>query len=298
MTSLYGSERQRAIRYVGFAKHTQAKISWRLLLLAHSLEKGLSVPERHDDFGVKKAEDLIGLMARYSNKNDFAYSEALSVLKKYKNFRKSLNLDISFLEPLKSEVAVVLPHAGIYELSAEDVKCNSEDFSTLCDKRHSVREFGDIYISREQIIAAIDTAKKAPSACNRQMVKVYFSMDPDKNLQIAELVPGDRGSQQEKAIYLIVCADMEAFDYYEINQWYVNGGIFLAYLQLALTSNNIGSCIYQWPADKELTIKLRSLLQIKENYAIISVLSAGNYREKFNVIQSSRTETSEYYSCV
>ena len=61
------------------------------------------------------------------------------------------------------------------------------------------------------------------------MVKVYFSMDPDKNLQIAELVPGDRGSQQEKAIYLIVCADMEAFDYYEINQWYVNGGIFLAY---------------------------------------------------------------------
>ena len=62
------SEMLKDIRYCGFHRDHAQKLGWRMLLLAHSLEKGLGIPNRRVDFGRKKAQDLLRYLRAYCKK--------------------------------------------------------------------------------------------------------------------------------------------------------------------------------------------------------------------------------------
>lgn len=286
-------------KYSGFWETKLNKVMWRLLLLAHSLEKGLGMEKGRKDFGGRKAKDLMILLKQYRDLTDnvdtYAYMEAVSVMNAYREFRIQNGLDVSMYSALDQYLVEVQKiEAGYESLSAQDVAYDAENFEKLCAIRHSVRSFNGQSVSKEEIDRAVALMRTAPSACNRQMVKVYCSMQREDNLKLAELVPGNTGFEKEPDKYLFITADMSAFDHNEVEQWYVNGGISVAFLQLAFTAYEIGSCVFQWPKDKARDAQVRGILRIPENEVIVSVLGIGHYEDRFNILKSTRKDTSEF----
>ena len=98
-----------------------------------------------------------------------------------------------------------------------------------------------------------------------------------------------------KKLFLFICSDITAFDYFEVYQWYLNAGIFSAYLTLSLTSLNVASCIYQWPIGYKYSDNIKKMLSIPSNYEITTVLSVGNYKDKVKVLKSERKNVEEYF---
>ncbi len=301
MKSIMNKELKHNVKYTGFDSETDIKIRWRLLLLAHSLEKGLSICDSRPDFGKGKAEDLLRLLQTVKDGNStgkdlFEYKLAVSILKRYRTHRETNGLDTGFLSELDQfGIDGTVLDAGIRNVEKDVLYCDPDAFADLCNKRHSIREYSDIRLSKDDIVKAIDTARFAPSACNRQMAKVFFTLDPSKNRQFAEYIPGNYGTKDDNATYLFICADKTAFDYFEAYQWYLNGGIFASYLSLALTSNNVGNCIYQWPVDFEYTDTVKAQLGIPESYEIVTVISAGYYKETVRFPNSVRKPVEDYY---
>lgn len=284
------------VEYCGFFRNNDSEVYWRLLLLAHSLEKGLSLPEMRADFGKEKAQSLMRFMVMAKNHDRFEYKEAASVLEKYYEFRKANKYQVDFAdEALFSEQKIPV---GPINIGKKDLLYNNKEFEKLCSIRHSVREFDDTPVSKSEVLKALEIARLAPSACNRQMIRVYFSEKRDINTDLAKIVPGNSGSEKECITYIFVAADRNAFDYYEIDQWYVNGGLFAAYFQLALTASNLGSCIYQWPKDKKLDCIAKKLLEIPESYQIVMAIGVGHYKDDFKVLESARKDLEEYFHCV
>lgn len=288
-------------KYVGFIKYNDSTIRWRLLLLSHSLEKGFLLCDSRINFGYKKAVDLFDLVkVAKKNKldNKFEYQEAISALSKYKEYRENKKLECEFLSDLENYTSDcdIKCQFGVKQLPKEELMFKESNvFYKLCIKRHSVREYSDSYVSEDIIIKAIDLARLSPSACNRQMNKVFFSSDIQINKKLSEFIPGNSGTKDEKSIFLFICSDTTAFDFFELYQWYLNGGIFAAYLSLALTSLNVGNCIYQWPISYKSNKSVRKLLEIPVNFEITTVISVGNYRDVVNVLNSERKSVNEYF---
>ena len=138
-------------------------------------------------------------------------------------------------------------------------------------------------------------SKLATSPCNRQPVKLYYSMDHDKNKIISKIIPGNIGFENEIRNFLIVTSSKNYFSLQEYNQWYVNGGIFLGYLRLALHILNLGSCIFQWAlyADEK---QLRAICTIPQSEVIIAIIGIGHYANESYCIKAQRKSTEEYIS--
>ena len=288
------------VKYLGFVFSNKATIKWRMMLLSHSLEKGISLCDSRIDFGKRKAKDLFELIKKAEisgNNNCFEFNEACSILQAYKDHRDRNKLDTFFLKGFdeineKSDLWSV----GVDEIYKKNLFFeDSNQFYQLCKKRHSVREYSNEYVNKEIIIKAIDICRLSPSACNRQMTKVFFSMNKEINQKIADYIPGNSGTKNEKAIFLFICSDITAFDYFEVYQWYLNAGIFSAYLTLSLTSLNVASCIYQWPIGYKYSDNIKKMLSIPSNYEITTVLSVGNYKDKVKVLKSERKKVEEYF---
>lgn len=287
------------IRFCGFHGDSMEKVRWRLLLLAHSLEKGLGMDQGRKNFGLQKAADLLRMIDRYlalgGDRQSYEYREAVSVLVKYRDFRMENDLDVSAYEKLdRMAEGIDLVNAGSREIFLSDVTYEAEHFEKLCNIRHSVRSFSRKTVEKREIDRAIAMMATAPSACNRQMVKIHCAMDRSTNLELGKIIPGNTGFEEAADKYLFITADMTAFDDVEIDQWYVNGGIYAAYLQLAFTACEIGSCIFQWPKDVYREKCARKLLGIPENEAIVTVLGIGHYRESFHVLMSERKPVEEF----
>lgn len=291
------------IKYCGFHSDRYEKVLWRLLLLSHSLEKGLGFYNKKDNFGLQKAYDLLKYMIISLDKGvvpgSFEYSESVAILKKYMQFRQDRGMDNV---QLKKEIEahglfnyeVKALEAGERILFREDVQYNAQDFEKLCSIRHSIREYSEVEVTADQIRAAVEIARTAPSACNRQMFKLYNSENNEVNEKLAEVVPGNRGFQSEPNKYLFITTDKCAFDDTEMDQCYVNGGIFAAFLQLAFTSQEIGSCIFQWPKNKKANKNVKKLLGIANSEVVVTVLGVGHYKDSFSVICSARRNAEDF----
>ena len=283
--------------YTGFLDPNESFQKWRLLLLAHSIEKGLSICDSRPDFGVQKATDLLDIMDKTNGLlNTFEFREAVSVLSQYCEHRKKNNLDISFCnDRLRKYNSVQSVSAGYSIIPKNELSYDYARFKELCNKRHSVREYSKEWVSAESIKEVIQLASTSPSACNRQMIKVFFSPDENDNIELAKTIPGNNGTREEHATYLYIAADRTAFDWFESEQWLLNGGIFLSYLSLGFTAKGIGNCIYQWPIQWKSESVVRNILNIPNKFSIVAVLAVGNYKQDVKVLASCRKNAQEYY---
>lgn len=110
---------------------------------------------------------------------------------------------------------------------------------------------------------------------------------------VNDLITGSSGFKGETPNYIIVTTDRACFMKEEQYQWYINGGIYLSYLTLALHSLGIGNCIMQWKAFYRTENKLKELLGISSHEAIIAVVGCGYYQGDTKCIYAQRKAVSD-----
>lgn len=163
------------------------------------------------------------------------------------------------------------------------------DLESFFSSRHSIRTYLQEPVKEENIREAVKIANRAPSACNRQASYVYFSNSKETVEKIDSLITGSSGFKGEVPNYIIVTTDRAAyFSDVEQFQWYINGGLYLSYLSLALHSQGIGHCIMQWKAFYKTEDDLKALMGISKSEAIIAVVGCGYYPEEVRCIDAQR----------
>lgn len=272
-----------------------------LLLLAHSLEKGMGIENPRKGFGREKAAALIECLHKSEDKSSYAFKESLSVLGAYIEFsEKSGSVDKSLTSAYEELSAQVLKsdwYPAGYELYApQEIYANiyTDDVRQFFCSRHSVRAFENEPISEETMDSILSIASTAPSACNRQPIRVYWTSDKDKVAAIDALIPGNKGFEGQIPNWAIITADRGMFGSTECLQWYVNGGIYASHFVLACHANHIGSCIFQLPIAHESIDQIRQVAHIPNNYAIICAVGFGKPKKQGKRLMVSRKPVEDY----
>ena len=141
------------------AKSEIPQLEYSILLIVHSLEKGLS-SKKLRPFGNEKVKELIQVMNKfpinYIENPNTPFIMGVSILKKWKQVfdenrweeNESYKNVKKFLKHLESYD--MYPVGSFRYTSKEALKYNNIDYLNAIKSRHSVREFSDKKISKEE----------------------------------------------------------------------------------------------------------------------------------------------------
>lgn len=282
----------------------QSQIEYDLMLMIHSLEKGMC----HKDlrpFGEKKVSHiLLGLkeLEKYDlNLSGFVAKMSMGILLKWKtiydnnSWTKSEVYDNvkSYLENKQSDVFDV----GSLEYSKKNFeKYRDFDYLNAISTRHSVRDFLKKEISKDDINYCVSAALLTPTACNRQMVKIYSIKNDNYKNVIKSVLLGLSGFNKDSVNFFVITYDLSAFSFYgERNQGMLNAGLVAMNFVNALHFKGIGSCFLQWGNGNKIEDTVKEELNIPKNERIAIVIGAGYYKDEYLVPKSIRKMVEDIY---
>ena len=283
---------------------TKSSLLATIIITYHIIEKGLTMPGMYLGFGRKKLLELIYLCNEFVKnygKEEQQLNVAVSVIAEYKKVHEDFSFKLD--EKLLSEINALLdlfeiePSCQI-EMTREryysDLNASFEVFSA---SRHSVRNFSGA-ISKEQIIKAVELANNAPSACNRQFIRVHCISDRELIKSCLSFQNGNRGFGHLADKLLIITADISSVTQQERNDAYTNAGIYVMNLSYALHKNKVAHCMLNWSVSPSTDLKLRNFLnstniKISSAESIALFIACGDVPECFKLTVSKRKSVNE-----
>lgn len=288
-----------------FNDNSMLKLEAKIIENYHVLEKGLSMVDRKEVFGKKKAKELVDLLKRYINMGypteRSQIQSAIKVLKQYfeahsitndthiKNLEKDSN---NFFDYLLNDLSI---SGGSREVTKEEIINGAKgDFRKVANSRFSIRNFTPKNVEVNSILNAIEIAKKTPSACNRQSSHVYIISDKEKIKEVLSIQNGNRGFGHLINKLLIVTSNLNAFKGpNERYQSYIDGGMFAMSLLYSLHYEGLGACPLNWSVTKDKDKKIRNCIDIKDSENVIMLIGVGNIPEKLSIAVSERKSLNE-----
>ena len=299
----YRYDKQFFERNFSHSSENQKKVGYNMLLISHSLEKGMSnyKPRR---FGVEKVKKLMKLIDKYASygsyENQYDFVCAVNVLRGYARFyenEKWVDADeyknvVGFLNKYKD---IKKMDVGSFKLYKEDFEKDSKiDYKKFLASRRSVREYLKKPLLERDVKKAVEIAILSPSACNRQMCKVYYVKDKEKADKLIALAQGFGGFEKETINLLVVTFDVSAnYMVGERNQGWLNAGLFSMNLVNALHSMGIGSCFCQFGNSVKDEETVKRILDISPSERVAVFISAGYYCDEMLIPYSPRKEVSD-----
>ena len=290
-------------KYSGaFRKSKVSDISY-LTWLYHVIEKGLAMPEMRLGFGhgkiIELDEKISEFISLYGEKKQAL--DAIEVLLEYDRVHceagYQLPQDISMIvNKWKAKYPLLKPvQQNVYSKDAFWGNLNS-DFPKFMKSRHSVRHFSGA-VSEQQIINAIELARFAPSACNRQPARVHIVSDKKLKEKCLALQNGNRGFGNLADKLLVVTGDLSTVlggpEFFDLG---TNVGIFIMNLSYGLHYNKVAHCILNWYALPKQDRALRDILNIPDEESVFAYIVCGDLPETFKVVASPRIEADEIYT--
>lgn len=293
-----------------FFRHSQsgrrtlnpAQLRGRMLAKAHSIEKGLSMPDVRPFFGKDALSELARLMKAFEaqglDRNDAAYLMGRHAVAAYLEHHRARGLELpaelAFVQALSADQGSA-ELGGVRTVTATALKAAGRgDFDSVVNTRHSIRAFDAGPVDPATLEQAVALAQKSPSVCNRQSCGVYVVDDPELRKQALDIQGGNRGFGQDIGALLVVTSDLSIFrDSKERNQGFVDGGLFAMTLMYALHYLGLGCCPLNWSAARAKDRRLRHLLDIPDNELVIVLLGVGNLKPSFDVASSPRRAKAE-----
>lgn len=256
----------------------------------HVLEKGLTMPRRRLGFGQGAVRHLMNLVESFERRfgSDSQVTHAVGVLRAYRDLHAGRPEATPRLE------AFLAAHPGVPSANEPHVTrdaffaAKDSPFPAFAASRHVVRHFAGP-VPTGTIEEVVRLAMTAPSACNRQHVRVHAVSDPTSRDRLFALQGGTRGFGSDADKVLVVTADMSSVRWaWERHDIYTNGGIFVMNLCYALHYHGVAHCILHWSVPPATDRAAHALLGIPENEAIVQVLACGLPPDEFDVAASPR----------
>ena len=296
--ALYWYDFRRYWRHSGSLRQTEREqVLGHLIHGYHRIEKGLTMPNFRAGFGKSAVATLMKWVVVFENRygtDEPQLHHAVGVLKEYVRVNSALGV---------SEINAVRQFCEMrpYAKNVEERETTAAEFFSEVDapfprfvaSRHSIRNYAG-EVSESAIRDAVEIAKTAPSACNRQPVRVYCVASRDKIEGMMDLQGGNRGFGKDCDKLLVLTGDLHDGNWInERNSVYFDAGLFTMNLSYALHYSKIVHCILNWSTDAATDRKARSLLGIPENEVIAILIACGRPPEKFRVPCSPRKTLGE-----
>lgn len=268
MRRMFAYDRARFLAHSPHSRETKEGALASIIMNYHIVEKGLTMPDFRLGFGQPK------LLALVASLNDFAdrfgtdapqFREAVAVVAEYRKVHAEANFKISeelseALDALLRRVPVEPSHQ--IEMTRERYFSSLDaPFERFSASRHSVRNFAGT-VSVEQIRSAVALANNAPSACNRQYMRVHCLTDKNDVRRALALQNGNRGFGHLADKLLVLTADLRAVWGTERNDLFTNAGIYLMNLCYALHKNRVAHCMLNWSVSPKTDRELRRLINV------------------------------------
>ena len=297
---------KRLITYgAAYCPKNKTTLEAKIILHYHVLEKGITMPNRHLPFGLKMAKELALLIEKfetiYGSTNQVGH--AVAVLKEYYDIHYKANAtkneDFDYIKKFVSKCSVDASKQLHYERT-KYYACKDRPFPEFARWRHTIRNYGPKSLDDAKIRDAVELAITAPSACNRQHIRVHCIASRPVCERILELQGGNRGFGNLSDKILIITADLrsEIAGIRERYDPYVNGGIFIMNLCYALSYYEVAYCILTCSLELGKEVEIRNLASIPENEVVVSMLCCGEPPDKFDVASSPRRNVEEVLSYV
>lgn len=305
--ALFKYDCERFVKYAGGFHQDcrEAKLA-QMIMAYHVLEKGLTMPRRRLDFGHQAVLRLISIINGYVKEygiDDAQTRHAIGCVKEYYELHESFNFnmgaDLEYWSVIKEFCGKFqeVPSAKQLELTKEEFFADKDAaFPVFAKSRHTLRHYnGSVDI--EKIKKAVELAITAPSACNRQFIKVHCVSNHTIRDELFKLQNGNRGFGGDADKVLVITADLNGNRWpEERNDLYTNAGIFAMNLCYALHYNKIAHCILNWSVSPEKDAKGHKLLGIPQNETIALIISCGNAPDRFMVANSPRKILSDIFA--
>ena len=270
-----------------------------LMVMSHVLEKGITMPERRMGFGQPRVRDLLRHLDEIINRWGSDSMEVQSTIADLKQYLEIHQAD-SYTLPsdIESGIKKLLPILNInddncYAETKDDFFRPTVDFAKFAESRHSIRWFTDEPVDNNKLIAAIQLAQTAPSACNRQATKVKIIASEEGKKLCCSMQNGTRGFGEKADKWLLITTEVGAWSHMHHSSGILDGGIFVMNLLYALHYYGIVAC----PLNAHLKIKDKKKLQrtlgYPESETPVAFIVIGNAPEHFMVPKSRRLPSNE-----
>lgn len=267
-----------------------------IIRLYHTIEKGLSYEEYRPGFGIVNVNKLVQVLDNYSKKYDtsrFCYVTALSCLEQYiKKNRRFNYVDENLEKKISALPGTANKMGGIIEFKAlTKTEVQRLNYEELMENRHSIRHFDKKPVELALLIKALKIAQFTPSACNRQGWKTRIIVNKECIKTILENQNGNTGFGEEIDKFLVITADLCAFQKdREVFQPFIDGGMYAESVLNALHFEGIGSIPLGASLFKTQEYAIRKKLKISESEVLILFIGLGNYPKKSITTRSERKE--------
>ena len=293
-----------AFRYSNSFNNDRSAILSSLLVKAHVLEKGITMPERRLGFGYDRVVSLISdcelVIKRYGTEI-IELQAALADLKQYLDIHKKAEFQLPShiekgIENLLTKLTI--NDDNCFYNTREEYFRKCENYAEFAQSRHTVRWFSKEPVQRERLLKAIALAQTAPSACNRQSTRLYVIEDEDKKKICQSIQNGNRGFGDKADKWILITAELGAWAYRDINSAYIDTGIFAMSLLNALHYYGIGACTLNAHLDAEQMQCLQKEIGYPESELPILFVIIGNLPNEFWIAKSRRKEINEIVNFV
>lgn len=282
---------------------TERNLQSKIMMKYHVIEKGLSYTAYKPGFGVAKINELIDLIHSYLHTYGHSCKEvdgAADALRDYLERNRACgHRDASVEHRIESCLAMIASE-NVRQPSTTRVPGSQADawkgfdFDAFFCARHSTREFADRPVPAEVVRQAIQTARKAPSVCNRQAWRVHLFADRNSVADVLRYQDGNSGFGHAVPVVALVTMDVEHFQgIRERNQGWIDGGLFSMGFVLALHAKGLVTCCLNMCISPETDQKLRRHVGFKASEAPVMMIAIGYPLADYLVPSSRRKDVDD-----
>ena len=282
-------------------KQVDVKTSVRLRRNVHRLEKGLIMKARRKVFALGYISETVDAYQRFLESPVADFEEvrwADDVLDRYFKVvaphpeiqRQRHRFELMREERAKVAGAPAVPFA--YQ-ELPDHGISHAQLRVLFQHRRSVRWFHRRAVPVEKIHEAIDSARLAPSSCNRQPYRFYVTTDSASVQELAGCAMGTSGYVHNIPSLIVLVGDLSAFfSERDRHLIYIDGALAAMQLLLALDTLGLATCSINWPDIGFREKRLAKLLELRPYERPVMLIAVG-YADENGGIPYSQKKGSE-----
>lgn len=295
---------ERYIRYAGiFNTEKKDNLLAQIIHTYHGIEKGLTMPNRRYNFGQDAIMSLVSLLSKYI----YSYGEptgqvahGIGILKAYLIMHSEYDGQENILfwqkiHNLTDKYPQIQPAIQPHKTAVDFYRDVYSDFKRFAMSRHTLRHY-EGSVSENEIKEAVELAMTAPSACNRQPVRIHCISDKKLKNRVLDLQSGNRGFGKDADKVLIVTGDLSSIcwvdERYDI---YTNCGIFIMNLCYSLFYYKIAHCVLNWSicVDAAKDAEIHRITGIPESEVVAAMITCGRTPTEIDVAMSPRKNVNE-----
>lgn len=256
------------------------RLSSNTLIETHTIEKGLALPQPRSYFGQEKIRLLLKLNEHWKPQEmDLSRRMLVGALKHYREtFSSTPPPDAALaarIDAFLEEHDCPEAEGGVTHVSPDALTSDPAGVALIVN-RFSAREFGSRALDDSEIKKVVQLAQNAPSQCNRQSARLHVYRNRDDIDRLLALQSGAKGFSHTVPTLFVVTSQITSWGGpQQRNQLYVDGGIYLQTLLLALSCCGFANCPLNLALPNKTERRIKRVGKIPRRERLIAMVAAG-----------------------